>query len=51
MRGGRAQHHGGHAWPGSEFSKAIAAVVGRTTFSINANELMREFFEAHPIRD
>jgi polyhydroxybutyrate depolymerase len=42
---------GGHAWPGSDFSKAIAAVVGRTTFSIDATALMWEFFVAHPIRD
>jgi polyhydroxybutyrate depolymerase len=41
---------GGHSWPGSEFSRAIEAVVGPTTFSISANEVMWEFFEAHPLR-
>ena len=40
---------GGHSWPGSEFSKAVAAVVGPTTMSISANELMWKFFQAHPL--
>jgi polyhydroxybutyrate depolymerase len=39
---------GGHTWPGSEFSKQIEAVVGPTTFSISASEVMWEFFESHP---
>jgi polyhydroxybutyrate depolymerase len=39
---------GGHAWPGSDFTKSIASVVGPTTFSINATELMWQFFEDHP---
>jgi polyhydroxybutyrate depolymerase len=42
---------GGHAWPGSEFSKEIAAAVGRTTFSISANAIMWKFFLAHPLRN
>lgn len=41
---------GGHTWPGSEFSRQIEAVVGPTTFSINANEVVWAFFEAHPRR-
>ena len=41
---------GGHSWPGSAFSKAIAGVVGKTTFSISANTTMWAFFEAHPLR-
>jgi polyhydroxybutyrate depolymerase len=41
---------GGHAWPGSEVSKAIAAVVGPTTFSISANDIIWKFFESHPLR-
>ena len=41
---------GGHTWPGSKFSAQIAGVVGRTTFSIDANTLMWEFFRAHPLR-
>jgi len=39
---------GGHAWPSSEFTKSIASVVGPTTSSINATELMWQFFEDHP---
>lgn len=42
---------GGHTWPGSEFSKAVASVVGKTTDTISANELMWEFFQAHPRRE
>lgn len=41
---------GGHTWPGSDFSKQIESVVGPTTFSISANELMWEFFQEHPLR-
>lgn len=41
---------GGHTWPGSEFSRAIEAAVGPTSFSINADEVMWSFFEAHPRR-
>jgi polyhydroxybutyrate depolymerase len=40
---------GGHAWPGSEFSKGVKGVVGYTTFSISANEVMWRFFQAHPL--
>jgi polyhydroxybutyrate depolymerase len=42
---------GGHTWPGSEFSKQIEAVVGPTTFSISANQVMWEFFAQHPLRE
>lgn len=31
---------GGHSWPGSEFSRQIESVVGFTTFSINASDIM-----------
>lgn len=41
---------GGHAWPGSALSKAVASVVGRTTDSIDADEIMWDFFQAHPLR-
>jgi len=41
---------GGHAWPGSDFSKQIENVVGPTTFTIDANEVMWAFFEKHPLR-
>jgi polyhydroxybutyrate depolymerase len=40
---------GGHAWPGSEFSRAIAAAVGFTTFSINASDIIWDFFVHHPM--
>ena len=40
---------GGHSWPGSEFSKTVVAVVGPTTTSVSANELMWEFFADHPL--
>ena len=40
---------GGHSWPGSEFSQAVASVVGPTTMSISADELMWKFFQAHPL--
>lgn len=41
---------GGHTWPGSPFGEAIADVVGVTTTSISTNELLWQFFEAHPRR-
>jgi polyhydroxybutyrate depolymerase len=40
---------GGHSWPGSEFSAVIEDIVGPTTMSIWANEIMWEFFEDHPL--
>jgi polyhydroxybutyrate depolymerase len=40
---------GGHSWPGSAFSASIANVIGPTTMTISANELMWSFFEAHPL--
>ena len=40
---------GGHSWPGSSFSEQVASVVGRTTMSISANELMWKFFQEHPL--
>jgi polyhydroxybutyrate depolymerase len=39
---------GGHTWPGSRFTEQLASLLGPTTFSISANELMWAFFEAHP---
>ena len=35
---------GGHTWPGSEFSRQIANIVGPTTFTISANQVMWDFF-------
>jgi polyhydroxybutyrate depolymerase len=39
----------GHIWAGSEAMSAIASVVGKTTFSISANQLIWKFFENHPL--
>ena len=35
---------GGHTWPGSEFDQSIGDIVGPTTTSIDATELMLAFF-------
>jgi polyhydroxybutyrate depolymerase len=40
---------GGHAWPGSEFSRSIEAFVGFTTFSIHASDIAWSFFSSHPM--
>jgi polyhydroxybutyrate depolymerase len=40
---------GGHAWPGSPVSAAVAKIVGRTTMSISATDLMWRFFRSHPM--
>jgi polyhydroxybutyrate depolymerase len=42
---------GGHTWPGSQFFQTVAQIVGRTTTSIDANELMWAFFQKHPLPD
>ena len=43
---------GGHSWPGSQFSKSIASVVGPTTFDVDATKDIWRFFQryqlAHP---
>jgi polyhydroxybutyrate depolymerase len=39
----------GHIWAGSEAMVAIASVVGKTTFSISANQLIWKFFASHPL--
>jgi polyhydroxybutyrate depolymerase len=36
---------GGHAWPGSKFSEAVAKAVGYTTMDINATEEAWKFFQ------
>jgi polyhydroxybutyrate depolymerase len=41
---------GGHAWPGSPLGPALTNVVGKTTETISANDLIWHFFEAHPLR-
>jgi len=40
---------GGHSWPGSEFLANVESIVGHTTMTISANEVMWEFFEQHPL--
>lgn len=39
---------GGHTWPGSDFDVAIEDIVGPVTMSIDANEVMWDFFREHP---
>jgi len=34
-----------HTWPGSEFSKGLANIIGPTTFDIDASEEIWSFFE------
>ena len=41
---------GGHTWPGSAFSRSIASITGPTTFSISADRIIWQFFQAHPLR-
>jgi polyhydroxybutyrate depolymerase len=40
---------GGHAWPGSQFSVDIAAVIGKTTMTISADDIIWKFFQNHPL--
>lgn len=40
---------GGHTWPGSAFSKASESILGPTTFEIDANDVIWNFFKAHPM--
>jgi polyhydroxybutyrate depolymerase len=40
---------GGHSWPGSQFLANVEDIVGHTTMSISANEVIWEFFERHPM--
>ncbi len=35
---------GGHAWPGSKFSREISSITGFTTFQINATNVIWTFF-------
>jgi polyhydroxybutyrate depolymerase len=39
----------GHIWAGSPFMSSIASVVGKTTFTISADDLIWKFFESHPL--
>jgi polyhydroxybutyrate depolymerase len=38
---------GGHAWPGSAFSKELTGITGYTTFQINATDLIWAFFRQY----
>ena len=38
----------GHIWAGSQAMPEIASTVGKTTFSISADQLMWTFFQNHP---
>lgn len=40
---------GGHTWPGSAFSQASAGVLGNTTFEIDADAVIWQFFVDHPM--
>ncbi len=40
--------HGGHTWPGEHTDPTWARTAGKTAMSINATELMWDFFERHP---
>jgi polyhydroxybutyrate depolymerase len=40
---------GGHTWPGTAGLVGAEPIVGRTTQSIDADEIMWEFFVAHPM--
>jgi polyhydroxybutyrate depolymerase len=39
---------GGHSWPGSDVSRSLEQVVGRTTLEVDATALSWEFFRGHP---
>jgi polyhydroxybutyrate depolymerase len=40
---------GGHTWPGSVLSQAAKELIGTTTMSIRADELIWAFFKDHPL--
>jgi polyhydroxybutyrate depolymerase len=40
---------GGQTWPGSELFQTVESTSGYTTMDISANQLMWEFFQAHPL--
>ena len=44
---------GGHTWPGSTLvlPPDFKALLGQTTLEISANDLMWDFFQAHPLAD
>ncbi len=38
---------GGHAWPGSKVSAALASITGPSTFEIDATDIIWQFFRQH----
>ncbi|HEX4216767.1 MAG TPA: PHB depolymerase family esterase [Acidimicrobiales bacterium] len=40
---------GGHTWPGGPPGVFPASLVGKTTTSISANQIIWDFFQAHPL--
>ena len=40
---------GGHAWPGSAFSTSIGSIVGKTPTSINATDIIWDFFTRYSL--
>jgi polyhydroxybutyrate depolymerase len=38
---------GGHAWPGSKISAALASITGYSTFEINATDVIWKFFRRY----
>jgi polyhydroxybutyrate depolymerase len=41
---------GGHTWPGSAVTNAVPTLLGPTTLSIAADEVIWKFFQDHPLR-
>lgn len=42
---------GGHSWPGSKFFTQIEGIVGKTASSIDATEIIWDFFSQHRLPD
>jgi polyhydroxybutyrate depolymerase len=42
---------GGHSWPGSDVSRSLEQVVGRTTMELDATSASWQFFREHPRSD
>ena len=40
---------GGHTWPGSKTNAAIGGLTGHTTLSIDAKQIIWQFFRSHPL--
>jgi len=40
---------GGHAWPGSAFSRSVESLVGFTTLELDASQEIWTFFQDHPL--